>query len=200
MAEDKNTQGEENQQDEQETVPPNANKQTYADQIEQEVEEPEHLPESLDAASIAESEARKVEANLAIKRIEMEQFKAQQDKEQFAHELQANLDEKMAAMQEQAAADERTRRAEAAARREGEKQRTEQHKLQLDEMKFRWSVERIRGQVSLFLIVGFLVTTLIVVGANIVGQAETDLLQTVSTLYSGITGAVLGYYFGRQQQ
>jgi len=54
--------------------------------------------------------------------------------------------------------------------------------------------------VSLLLVVGFLATTGIVILLNATGQAAPDMLQTVSSLYSGITGAVLGFYFGRQQQ
>jgi hypothetical protein len=58
----------------------------------------------------------------------------------------------------------------------------------------------MRGLVSLLLVVGFLVTTGIVIVLNATGQAAAEMLQTVASLYSGITGAVLGFYFGRQQQ
>ena len=67
------------------------------------------------------------------------------------------------------------------------------------EITVRWSLDRIRGLVSLLLVAGFLLTSGIVIVLNAFGNATTDLLQNVTSLYSGITGAILGYYFGRQQ-
>jgi len=71
---------------------------------------------------------------------------------------------------------------------------------QIELQKNRWSIDTTRALISLLLVAGFLVTTGIVIIMNVTGQAGTDMLQTVATLYSGITGAILGFYFGRQQQ
>jgi hypothetical protein len=76
----------------------------------------------------------------------------------------------------------------------------EQNKQQFERQKNKWSIDKMRGVVSLLLVVGFLATTGIVIVRNVTGQAGADILQTVASLYSGVTGAVLGFYFGRQQQ
>jgi hypothetical protein len=66
-------------------------------------------------------------------------------------------------------------------------------------LKLRWSVDRIRSLVSILLVVGFLSMSGLVIVLGAFGTATTDLLQNVTALYSGVTGAILGYYFGRQQ-
>jgi hypothetical protein len=66
-------------------------------------------------------------------------------------------------------------------------------------LQLRWSVDRIRGLVSILLVVGFLSMSGLVIVLGAFGTATTDLLQNVTALYSGVTGAILGYYFGRQQ-
>jgi uncharacterized membrane protein len=88
----------------------------------------------------------------------------------------------------------------AEARKAEAAQQREQNKQQFELRKNAWSTDKMRGVVSLLLVVGFLVTTGIVILLNATGQATTDMFQPVASLYSGITGAVLGFYFGRQQQ
>jgi cation transport ATPase len=95
----------------------------------------------------------------------------------------------------QASEDEAVRKRE----EQGEQHQEKMEASRRETLRLRWSTERIRGLVSLMLVTGFLVTTLLVIGFNAYGVAAPELLQTVASLYSGITGAVLGYYFGRQQ-
>jgi Fe2+ transport system protein B len=93
-----------------------------------------------------------------------------------------------------------SRKQEAQARKAEAAQMREQNKQAFELQMNKWSIDKMRGLVSLLLVVGFLATTGIVILLNATGQAPLDMLQTVSSLYSGITGAVLGFYFGRQQQ
>jgi len=73
----------------------------------------------------------------------------------------------------------------------------DQHAAEMEERRYRWSTERVRNLISVLLVSGFLFTTILVIVLMALNKAPEDLLQTVASLYSGVTGAVLGYYFGK---
>jgi hypothetical protein len=140
------------------------------------------------AVKLADAEARRVAAELRIRELEMHERA-----EVRAAEARTSQEDTQAFLeQERHRQEAETRKAEAAQAREKQKQMFELRKNA-------WAIDKMRGLVSVMLVVGFLVTTLIVILLNALGQAEAALLQTVASLYSGITGAVLGFYFGRQQ-
>ena len=146
------------------------------------------------AASFAEAaESRRAEAELRTREL---QLKAQQAEWEAAR--QADLQDAQVQLELESRKQEaEARKAEAAQIRERNKQEFE---LQKNKWSNKWSIDKMRGIVSLLLVVGFLATTVIAIFLNATGRAEADMLQTVASLYSGITGAVLGFYFGRQQQ
>jgi hypothetical protein len=149
------------------------------------------------ASSLAEAEARRAEAAEAsraeaqprLRELEMQAKQAEWEaaREQSLQEAQVQLE------MDRRKQDAEVRKAEVT-------QIREQNKQQFELQKNKWSIDKMRGVVSLLLVVGFLATTGIVIVTNVTGQAGADMLQTVASLYSGITGAVLGFYFGRQQQ
>jgi hypothetical protein len=62
------------------------------------------------------------------------------------------------------------------------------------------STDNVRGIISILLVLGFVVTILIVILIDAGGSdIEADTLQNVASIYAGVTGAVLGYFFGRGQ-
>jgi hypothetical protein len=64
----------------------------------------------------------------------------------------------------------------------------------------RSGMERTQSILSILVVGGFVVTLLFVItliAINASGVAGTDLLQTIASIYSGLTGAVVGYFFGK---
>ncbi len=59
--------------------------------------------------------------------------------------------------------------------------------------------ERTQSILSLLVVGGFVVTLLVVIFllAMDIEGVGTELLQTVASIYSGLTGAVVGYFFGK---
>jgi hypothetical protein len=63
-----------------------------------------------------------------------------------------------------------------------------------------WTPEFVRGVLSVLLVGGFVVTIVISIFVTVLSlEGSLDLLQTVGSLYSGVSGAVLGYWFGKGQ-
>jgi hypothetical protein len=149
------------------------------------------------ASALAEAEARRAEAaessraeaELRFRELEMKGKQAEWEAARQQSQLEAQVQLEMERSKQEAEA----RKAEATQLRERNKQ-------QFELQKNKWSIDKMRGLVSLLLVAGFLATTGVVILLNATGQAEAEMLQTVASLYSGITGAVLGFYFGRQQQ
>jgi len=83
---------------------------------------------------------------------------------------------------------------------EEEKGKAEEERGDEDQKKFvwDWSIDQVRGMISLVLVGGFVFTMLICLLTASTGGG-TELLQTMGSIYSGVTGAVIGYYFGKGQ-
>jgi hypothetical protein len=62
---------------------------------------------------------------------------------------------------------------------------------------------RVRAQLSYIVIAGFVVTVIVVLLLNYFAlgnfqdPTQAPSVETVATIYSGITGAILGYWFGK---
>jgi NADH:ubiquinone oxidoreductase subunit 5 (subunit L)/multisubunit Na+/H+ antiporter MnhA subunit len=54
-----------------------------------------------------------------------------------------------------------------------------------------------RDLLSVIVVGGFVLPVGIIVVFVNMGTVETELVSDVATVYSGITGAMIGYYFGR---
>jgi hypothetical protein len=60
-------------------------------------------------------------------------------------------------------------------------------------------IERVRAIISGIIVVGFVVTLLVVIfiQTQTAGMEGVPTIDGVASIYSGVTGAILGYYFGK---
>jgi hypothetical protein len=60
-------------------------------------------------------------------------------------------------------------------------------------------IERVRAIISGIIVVGFVATILIVIviQTQTAGLEGAPTVDGVASIYSGVTGAILGYYFGK---
>lgn len=62
-------------------------------------------------------------------------------------------------------------------------------------------VSKVRAIISILVVAAFIITTAIIALTPVVGgypaKEFTEHLKTFSSLYSGIVGLIVGYYFGK---
>jgi hypothetical protein len=46
---------------------------------------------------------------------------------------------------------------------------------------------------------GFVVTILVIIAGIALGSLQPELISDVAAIYSGVVGAVIGYFFGRSE-
>jgi hypothetical protein len=60
----------------------------------------------------------------------------------------------------------------------------------------------VQAILSLIVVGGFVLTIFVILAAMLLsepGTTDPNLLSDVATIYSGLTGAIIGYYFGKSR-